>query len=82
MPLLEQQERVQAEIFRKGEEVVFFFTGDGFLYNMVRIMVGTLTEVGRGERRIESIPGLFGAKREEAGHLVPAQGLCLMEVTY
>ena len=70
------------QIFRKGEEVVFLFTGDGFLYNMVRIMVGTLIEVGRGERRIESIPSLFGAKREEAGHLVPAQGLCLMEVTY
>ena len=70
------------QISRRGEELVLTFTGDGFLYNMVRIMVGTLIEVGRGERTVESIPDLFGAKREEAGYLVPAQGLCLMEVTY
>ena len=70
------------QISRRGEELVLTFTGDGFLYNMVRIMVGTLIEVGRGERPAESISALFGAKREEAGHLVPAQGLCLMEVTY
>lgn len=69
-------------IAREGEELVLTFTGDGFLYNMVRILVGTLIEVGRGERTVESIPGLFGAKREQAGFLVPAQGLCLMEVTY
>jgi tRNA pseudouridine38-40 synthase len=69
-------------IMREGEEVVFTFTGNGFLYNMVRIMVGTLLEVGMGQREIDSIPKLFGAKREEAGHLVPAQGLCLMEVEY
>ena len=69
-------------ICRKGNEIEFLFTGDGFLYNMVRIMVGTLIEVGRGERPAESIPSLFGAKREEAGFLAPAQGLCLMEVEY
>jgi tRNA pseudouridine38-40 synthase len=45
-------------------------------------MVGTLIEVGRGERSPESIPALFGGKREQAGFLAPAQGLCLMEVTY
>jgi tRNA pseudouridine38-40 synthase len=49
---------------------------------MVRILVGTLIEVGLGQRQPESIPALFGAKREEAGYLVPAQGLCLTEVTY
>ena len=70
------------QISRQGEELVFTFTGNGFLYNMVRIMVGTLIEVGRGERTVERIPGLFGGKREQAGYLVPAQGLCLMEVTY
>ena len=69
-------------IERVGEELRFTVTGNGFLYNMVRILVGTLIEVGRGERKLESIPALFGAKREEAGHLVPAAGLCLMEVTY
>lgn len=70
------------EIRRNGEELELLFTGNGFLYNMVRIMVGTLIEVGRGERSADSIPALFGAKREEAGYLVPAQGLCLMEVVY
>ena len=70
------------QIFRQGEELVFTFTGNGFLYNMVRIMVGTLIEVGRGERTVESIPILFGGKREQAGYLVPAQGLCLTEVIY
>jgi len=70
------------DIQRVGEEIQFTFTGNGFLYNMVRIMVGTLLEVGRGERDADSVQNLFGAKREEAGALVPACGLCLMEVEY
>ena len=70
------------DIQRAGSEIRFIFVGNGFLYNMVRIMVGTLLEVGRGERDPESIPALFGAKREEAGPLVPASGLCLREVAY
>lgn len=75
--------RVDAiDIQRCGNELVLTFTGNGFLYNMVRIMVGTLIEVGRGEREAESIPDLFGKKRENAGYLVPAQGLCLTEVEY
>lgn len=69
-------------IERIGEEVVLTFTGNGFLYNMVRIMVGTLVEVGRGERNADNVSALFGGKREQAGLLAPAQGLCLMEVTY
>ena len=69
-------------ITREGEELILTFTGDGFLYNMVRIMVGTLLEVGQHKRKADSIPALFGSKREEAGALVPAQGLCLMEVNY
>lgn len=69
-------------IKRDGHEVVFHFTGNGFLYNMVRIMVGTLLEVGQNKREPDSIPNLFGAKREQAGPLAPAQGLCLTEVTY
>ena len=63
-------------------EVTFEFTGDGFLYNMVRILVGTLIEVGIGERPMDSIPELFGATREYAGFLAPANGLCLVEVEY
>lgn len=69
-------------ITQEGEELVLTFTGNGFLYNMVRIMVGTLLEVGLHKRKADSIPVLFSGKREEAGYTVPAQGLCLMEVNY
>jgi tRNA pseudouridine38-40 synthase len=69
-------------IERCGNELRLSFTGNGFLYNMVRIMVGTLLEVGRLERNPKSIPELFGTKREQAGALVSACGLCLMEVEY
>ena len=69
-------------IQRVGEELQITVTGNGFLHNMVRILVGTLIEVGRGQRQADSIPALFGSKRAEAGFLVPPQGLCLMEVEY
>lgn len=69
-------------ITRQGEEVHLTFTGNGFLHNMVRILVGTLIEVGRGQREAASIPELFGSKRAEAGFLAPPQGLCLEEVFY
>lgn len=69
-------------IERIENEIRFTVTGNGFLHHMVRIMVGTLLEVGRGVREIESVNSLFGASRAEAGELVPACGLCLMEVIY
>ena len=69
-------------VTRKGKEIILRFTGNGFLYNMVRILTGTLVEVGRGQRTPESVTELFGAKREQAGFLAPAQGLCLEEVVY
>ena len=75
-----QVHRIEME--RKGEELQLTFTGNGFLYNMVRIMVGTLVEVGMGLRTPESVATLFGASRADAGRLMSAQGLCLMEVTY
>ena len=67
---------------RHGEEIHITVTGNGFLHNMVRIIVGTLVEAGRGERNPDSIPALFEGKRADAGFLAPAQGLCLMEVYY
>ncbi len=69
-------------IQRNGNEIVFEVTGNGFLHHMVRIMVGTLLEIGRGERSVDSIPKLFGRVRADAGELIPACGLCLMEVNY
>ena len=70
------------DVCRMGDELVFTVTGNGFLQHMVRIMVGTLLEVGRGERTVESISELFGGVRADAGPAVPSCGLCLMEVTY
>ena len=69
-------------IQQEGPELRICFTGNGFLHNMVRILVGTLIEVGRGERTADSVGNLFGGKRAQAGFLAPAQGLCLMEVFY
>ena len=70
------------EFVRSGDELQIYVTGNGFLHNMVRILIGTLIETGRGERSPESIPALFGGKRADAGFLAPAQGLCLLEVQY
>ncbi len=57
--------------------------GDGFLYNMVRNIVGTLVEVGRGRWKPEKINEILKAKdRTTAGPLAPAQGLCLMWIKY
>lgn len=72
----------QFTIRRDGNEILFTVTGNGFLHHMVRIMVGTLLEVGRGERSPDSVAALFGGVRSDAGELIPACGLCLWEVTY
>lgn len=69
-------------IEKTPEEIRITVTADGFLYNMMRILAGTLMEVGTGKRRPEEIPALFGGQRKDAGFLAPAQGLCLMEVFY
>lgn len=58
-------------------------TGDGFLYNMVRIIAGTLIEVGQGRKMPEDIPIILkSADRSRAGHTAPPQGLFLMEIFY
>ena len=60
-----------------------YITADGFLYNMVRIIVGTLLEIGLGNRRIHSIKEVIETKdRSKAGGKAPAQGLVLYDVTY
>ena len=70
------------EILQVENELRFVVTGNGFLQHMVRIMVGTLLEVGAHERDPESIAALFGEQRACAGPAVPACGLTLVEVTY
>ncbi len=71
------------EFQQVGPELQVYVTGDGFLYNMVRIMVGTLLEIGWGERPAEDITRLLAQReRAQAGFTAPPQGLCLMEVEY
>lgn len=74
---------IDIKIGESSEELVFDYTGDGFLYHMVRILTGTLIEVGEGKRTPESMNDIFESEeRANAGALVPAKGLTLMEVFY
>lgn len=68
----------------EGEEVLkIFYHGSGFLYNMVRIITGTILNVGIGKIDLESIPTIIKSReRERAGQTVPAHGLCLEKVYY
>ena len=71
------------EITRMGGEIRIALTADGFLYHMVRIIVGTLLEVGEGKRAAEDIPAVLASRdRMEAGPTAPAQGLTLWSVKY
>lgn len=67
----------------ENEKLVLAFRGDGFLYHMVRILAGTLLEVGEGIRTPESVLEAFHHRdRSLTGFLAPAHGLCLREVNY
>ncbi len=71
------------EILRNIDYIFLDVKGNGFLRNMVRIIVGTLVEVGRGAMSPDEIPTLFeGCSREKSGMTAPPQGLCLEEVFY
>lgn len=70
-------------ISRKDDYITFMYHGNGFLQHMVRILTGTLLEVGFGKRSPESIQKLIEAKdRKLAGETAPALGLCLVKVDY
>jgi tRNA pseudouridine38-40 synthase len=71
------------EISQDGDRISFRFIGNGFLYNMVRILVGTLIEVGSGKRQPEEIVGILEKRdRRYAGKTAPGQGLYLWKVFY
>ncbi len=73
----------QAAVERDGELIKLCVAGDGFLYNMVRIIAGTLIEVGFGKLKPDAIPGIIaGIDRRKAGRTAPAHGLYLMEIYY
>jgi len=58
-------------------------SGDGFLYNMVRIITGTLVDVGTGKLKPQEMTAILdGGDRRRAGHTAPPQGLYLVEVYY
>lgn len=68
---------------KEGERLSIILRGNGFLYNMVRIIVGTLLEIGTGVRSFETIPEILLAKdRSKAGPTAAAHGLCLYDVGY
>ena len=78
-------ERTIKELYieSEGEKINIFITADGFLYNMVRIIVGTLLKVGRGKIPVEDIEKIILlGDRKKAGPCVPAQGLILEKVYY
>jgi tRNA pseudouridine38-40 synthase len=70
-------------IERIADEIVIRITGNGFLYNMVRILVGTLVRVGRGFYTPEQVKDILEAKnRQAAGVTAKPQGLVLHEIQY
>ena len=74
----------KADVIEKENDRIYIeLTGSGFLYNMVRIISGTLVDVGLGKIEVENIPKIIESKkRENAGKTLPPQGLYLLKVEY
>ena len=73
----------EAKVYRNAEKIYIELTGNGFLYNMVRIIAGTLVEVGLGKIEPTEIPKIIESKnREKAGKTLQPQGLYLVKVEY
>lgn len=77
------REIYKAEVKQEGERIIIELTGNGFMYNMVRIISGTIVDVGLGKISPNQIPDIINAKdRTKAGKTLPASGLYLVEVYY
>jgi tRNA pseudouridine38-40 synthase len=73
----------EARLEREGSDLHLYLTGSGFLYNMVRIIAGTLIEIGEGKKAPGHIPAILETKdRNMAGPKAPARGLALWRVEY
>ncbi|HZH61643.1 MAG TPA: tRNA pseudouridine(38-40) synthase TruA [Metabacillus sp.] len=71
------------ELIEEGTDLIFCFTGNGFLYNMVRILMGTLLDVGQGKKTPDQIPSILeGRDRSLSGKTAPGHGLYLWKVYY
>ncbi|RFA33140.1 tRNA pseudouridine(38-40) synthase TruA [Virgibacillus dokdonensis] len=78
-----QRTLYQVTCEKRGAEIEFIFRGSGFLYNMVRIIVGVILDIGQGRREASDIAVLLSKRdRRAAGETVPAQGLYLCRVKY
>lgn len=78
---IRQVDRISID--QDGDYLIFTYHGNGFLHHMVRILTGTLLEVGMGKRSADSMGDLIEAKKRAlAGFTAPAQGLCMIEVDY
>ena len=74
---------LDGSVRKEGERVIIEVTGTGLLYNMVRIISGTLLDVGLGKIKPEDIPSIIESKdRTKAGKTLPAHGLYLLQVNY
>ena len=72
-----------SRVIRENEIIKIILTGNGFLYNMVRIIAGTLVEVGEGKIKPEKVKTIIESKdRKKAGKTLPPTGLCLYNVEY
>ena len=72
-----------AKVWREGELIFIELQGNGFLYNMVRIIAGTLVEIGEGKKEPKEMKNILDAKdRNLAGKTLPPNGLCLVDVEY
>lgn len=71
------------DVYKQDDFITLDFRGNGFLYNMVRIMTGTLLDIGGGKLESQELPKIIGLKnRKRTRHTAPAQGLYLIEVVY
>ena len=70
-------------IIQEGDRTIIKVTGDGFLYNMVRILVGTLLEIGTGKREASDMEAIIASTdRSKAGFTAPPEGLYLEEIYF
>ena len=73
----------KCELITDGDRIIIELTGNGFLYNMVRIISGTIVDIGLGKIKVDEIDEIIASKdRTRAGKTLPPHGLYLVKVKY